>query len=73
MLLKDDIMHPSSALCRSQEALQRELANSSALANVRAVAARAAVAWGHEADAAEKREARHERTRAVIDARTASA
>ena len=58
-------MYPSSALCRSQEEFHRERAASTSLENVRAISAGAAAAWGLEAVAAEKREARGARTRAV--------
>ncbi|MET1085457.1 MAG: hypothetical protein ABWY12_20840 [Burkholderiales bacterium] len=56
-------MYPSASLCREQESLQRDRAASASLQNVRIVAERAASAWCIEAVAAEKREARHERTR----------
>ncbi|KMS56441.1 hypothetical protein V474_16065 [Novosphingobium barchaimii LL02] len=52
-------MDLSSALCRAQEAVQRERANTASLENVRIQAGKAAIAWGLEAAAAEKREARH--------------
>jgi hypothetical protein len=58
-------MYPSANLCREQETIQRDRAASTSLENVRIVAERAANAWGAEALAAEKREARHERTREV--------
>lgn len=58
-------MYPSASLCREQESLQRARAASSSLQNVRIVAERAASAWCIEAVAAEKREARHERTREI--------
>ena len=48
----------SSALCRAQEAHQHRRAAESPLANVKASAARAAVAWGVEALSAERRERR---------------
>ena len=51
-------MYPSSTLCRAQEAHQKSIAEAATLENVRAVALRAAAVWGHEAIAAEKREAR---------------
>ena len=60
-------MYPSSTLCRSQEEFHRERAASTALANVRAISAGAAAAWGLEAVAAEKREARGAKTRAVAE------
>lgn len=52
-------MFPSSILCRAQEAHQRERAAVTTLANVRMIATNAAIAWGEEALAAERREARH--------------
>jgi hypothetical protein len=58
-------MYPSASLCREQESLQRDRAANASLDNVRIVAERAASAWCIEAVAAEKREARHERTREV--------
>lgn len=61
-------MYPSASLCREQESLQRDRAANASLENVRVVAQRAASAWGTEAAAAEKREARHERTRDVAAA-----
>lgn len=63
-------MFPSSTLCRAQEARQRDRAAGTLLNNVRIVAERAATIWGQEALAAERREARYERTRAI--ARTTS-
>ena len=60
-------MYPSSTLCRSQEEFHRERAVSTALENVRAIAAGAAAAWGLEAVAAERREARAAKTRAIAD------
>jgi len=60
-------MYPSSTLCRTQEEYHRERAASTTLENVRAIAAGAAAAWGLEAVAAEKREARGVRTRAAAD------
>lgn len=56
-------MYPSAALCRAQEALQNDRASGTTLENVRAVAAKAAKAWGKEAVLAEEREARGERVR----------
>ena len=58
-------MYPSSTLCRTQEEFHRERAASTTLENVRAIATSAAAAWGQEAVAAEKREARGARTRAT--------
>jgi len=60
-------MYPSSTLCRTQEEFHRERAASTTLANDRAIAEGAAAAWGHEAAAAEKREARGARTRAIAE------
>ena len=60
-------MYPSSTLCRTQESIHRERAASTNLENVRAIAAGAAAAWGMEALAAEKREARGARTRATAE------
>ena len=58
-------MFPSSILCRTQEAYHRERAADARLDNVRAIATNAAIAWGQEALVAERREARHVRTRTV--------
>lgn len=60
-------MYPSSTLCRTQESFHRERAASTTLENVRAIAAGAAHAWGLEAVAAEKREARGVKTRAAAE------
>lgn len=60
-------MYPSSTLCRTQEEFHRARAASATLENVRAVAASAAAAWRQEAVAAERREARGVRTRAVAE------
>lgn len=57
-------MVPSSALCRTQEALHRRRAADTSLANVRLVSNDAAAAWAKEATAAEVREARQLRVRA---------
>jgi hypothetical protein len=64
---KGSAMYPSSTLCRSQEEFHRERAASTSLENVRAISAGAAAAWGLEAVAAEKREARGAKTRAIAD------
>ena len=48
----------SSALCRAQEAAQRERAEQATLENVRASATRAADAWRKEAASAQSREQR---------------
>lgn len=58
-------MELSSLFCRAQETYQRDRASNAILRNVRAVADRAADAWRFEALAAERREARHERTRII--------
>lgn len=58
-------MYPSASLCRTQEAFHRDRAAAAGLANVRAIATNAALAWGEEALLAERREARHERTKRV--------
>ena len=58
--------HPlglSSTFCRAQETAERDRAANAKLENIRAVAGRAANAWGVEALNAERREARHERAR----------
>jgi hypothetical protein len=60
-------MELSSNKCRAQEAIQWERAKSEPLKNVRIVARRAAIAWGHEAEGAEQREARKLRTRAIAE------
>ena len=60
-------MYPSSTLCRTQEAFHRDRAAAATLENVRAIATSAAAAWGVEAAAAEKREARGLRTRALAE------
>jgi len=64
---KGSAMYPSSTLCRTQESFHRDRAASTTLENVRAIAAGAAHAWGLEAVAAEKREARGVRTRAAAE------
>ena len=60
-------MQLPSVLCRAQEAHQRDRANTTLLENVRIVAERAAKAWALEAIAAERREARTARTRAIAE------
>lgn len=60
-------MELTSDQCRAQEAIQWERARIEPLENVRIVALRAAIAWGHEATAAEQREARKRRTRAIAE------
>ena len=64
-------MVPSSALCRAQESLHRRRAADTLLENVRIVATNAAVAWGHEAGAAEQRERRREKVRLSAEAAVA--
>lgn len=60
-------MELTSDQCRAEEAIQWERAQSEPLENVRIVALRAAIAWGHEATAAEQREARKRRTVAIAE------
>ena len=64
-------MYPSSTLCRTQEEFHRTRAAAATLENVRMIATSAATAWGHEAVAAEKREARGLRTRALAELQAA--
>jgi hypothetical protein len=64
-------MVPSSILCRAQETLHRRRAADSLLENVRIVAAAAATAWGHEAEAAERRERRHKKGQAFAESAAA--
>jgi hypothetical protein len=63
-------MTPSSALCRAQESLHRRRAAGTTLENVRSVSIGAAAAWAKEALAAESREARQVRVRAVANAKS---
>lgn len=58
-------MYPTAELCRSQQSYHRERARSSQLENVRSVASKAAIAWGVEAEEAERREARREQTKLI--------
>ena len=58
-------MFPSSSLCRAQEAYHRNRAAGAELENVRVIATNAAIAWGHEALTAERREERHSRTKVI--------
>lgn len=58
-------MVPSSTLCRTQESLHRRRAADTPLQNVRAVETAAAMAWGREAEAAERRERRHQKVIAI--------
>ena len=53
-------MNPTSQMCRKQEAHHLTLAAEATLDNSRAVALRAADAWGKEAVDAERREKRRE-------------
>lgn len=65
-------MYPSAALCRAQEAVQRERAANATLENVRLSAIKAADAWAFEALRAQEREQRHEEARAIAQSRTAA-
>jgi len=58
-------MYPSATLCRTQETFHRDRAAGASLANVRVIAAAAADAWRTEALAAERREARRDRTKTL--------
>lgn len=60
-------MYPSSTLCRTQEEFHRARATAATLDNVRTISEGAAAAWGLEAVAAEKREARGVKTRALAE------
>lgn len=60
-------MELSSSLCRIQEGIHRDRAAKADLENVRVIAEEAATAWGVEAEAAERREARRTVTRAHAD------
>lgn len=51
-------MRPSSALCRTQETRQRDIAAGASLANVKTIANAAAAAWAKEAHQADLREGR---------------
>jgi hypothetical protein len=55
-------MWPTSTLCRTQAARQRDIAAAAKLDNVRMVASAAAAAWDKEAVWAELRESRKDRT-----------
>ena len=55
-------MAQTSAFCRAQEALQLDRAAGAALENVRAIASKAAIAWGREAELAEQREVKQGRS-----------
>ena len=58
-------MYPTAELCRSQQSYHRERARTSQLENVRSVANMAAIAWGVEAEGAERRETRREQTKLI--------
>jgi hypothetical protein len=60
-------MELTSSMCRAQEAVQRDRAESAALENVRMIAERAAGAWHREAIAADHREARRARARTIAE------
>lgn len=60
-------MNLTSDQCRAQEAIQWERAKSDPLENVRIVAKRAAIAWGHEATFLEGREASKRRVRTIAE------
>ncbi len=54
-------MRPSSAMCREQERIQLDKAETEELENRRKIALTAAKAWAVEAQLAEKREAKIEK------------
>ena len=64
-------MQPSSILCRAQEAHHHALARAATLENVRQVANAAATAWAKEGAAADMREGRALRARALVGAQAA--
>lgn len=66
-------MESSSVHCRAQEARQRELAANATLDNVRDIATNAANAWHREALSADRREARRETTRLLVEQRALDA
>lgn len=66
-------MESSSVHCRAQEARQRELAANATLDNVRDIATNAANAWHREALSADRREARREATRRLVEQRALEA
>lgn len=66
-------MQLTSAQCRAQEAIQQDRAENELLDNVRNVARRAAIAWGHEAVSAEKREGRKSRNLVIEEMRSLQA
>lgn len=65
-------MELTSEQCREQEAIQAKRAKDEPLENVRIIAVRAAIAWGREAVAAERREARRLRTSVIAEMRRVS-
>jgi hypothetical protein len=58
-------MELSSIMCRAQEDFHRNRATNASLENVRSIAVKASAAWGNEALAAERREARRDRVRTL--------
>lgn len=60
-------MELTSSMCRAQEAVQRDRAESATLENVRMIAERAVGAWHREAIAADHREARRARARTIAE------
>jgi hypothetical protein len=64
-------MSPTSILCRAQEAMQRDRAAGTMLANVRAIAEKAADAWAVEALLAEQREQRQDNRKSFASDLTA--
>ncbi len=64
-------MQISAVHCRTQEAAQRQLEASETLQSRKAMAARAAQAWGKQADFAEMRDAKTKRRQEAHDARMA--
>jgi len=65
-------MQPSSDLCRAQEARHNALASTTTLDNVRRIASAAAAAWAKEGQAADIREDRRLRARALAEAQSAA-
>lgn len=61
-------MRVAANTCREQEAIQREIAETSPLENRRKIATAAATAWAKEAIEADKREARELKRRALAEA-----
>ncbi len=58
-------MQPTSTICRAQESLHLAKAADAFLPNVRDIAIQAAQAWAKEAAAAEQREERQSKARAM--------